>query len=432
MGIISDFQDLMNEAKGLISNAKSFRQGMSQSKSLTKKAKEGVCQFPNLMSKNIDLQEVGVAINKAHERAMASFMEIVMSLNSVVNVSDHSNLADHIAAFHKNMEVDRYSSLFESVITEALEHVLEETKYRSEEYKEFVLEYHICNDATGNIVMENSIQMRDALSDFNMKPVNDLYKPASIIGLMEAASTAKSNLKSDDTKSKDDEKKKEKNVYSISDKGMRDNDVKKANELMPTTLHLRVNLKGEDGNVATTRDFLIGIKSVIHPIPSGEMISNLGNIERGKLFNVVRWTSGEISFFKDLLLNIDGIKTDVVNRSNGANPAWLALKRLGTKRKNFLRRQNNPMPITIVTITREEVEMLQSQNNVNLDNIGDAKNVMSQLALLGIYIYDGSTQTVKVLYDGNGEYQTYSMDSLKREAKDGIGTKEIMKVINRI
>src|SRR5699024_1017769 len=69
-----------------------------------------------------------------------------------------------------------------------------------------------------------------------------------------------------------------------------DNDVKKSNELVPTTLSLTMQIK--DGkSFGGVSNFVIGVKGLLHPVNSNDMISNLldGYKSGNKFFNFIRW-----------------------------------------------------------------------------------------------------------------------------------------------
>ena len=93
---------------------------------------------------------------------------------------------------------------------------------------------------------------------------------------------------------------------------MTDNDCKKANEMVPTTLAVSVNVK-DNGNFGGTVNFVIGIKTILHPVSSDEMVRNVVNGCRhtNKFFNFIRWTTGELTFIKDFVLNMDEIKEEM-------------------------------------------------------------------------------------------------------------------------
>ena len=54
---------------------------------------------------------------------------------------------------------------------------------------------------------------------------------------------------------------------------LKDTDIKKANELVPSLMQVKLTQRGEGGNIDL--NFLIGIKAVLHPVTSAEMINNL-------------------------------------------------------------------------------------------------------------------------------------------------------------
>ena len=57
---------------------------------------------------------------------------------------------------------------------------------------------------------------------------------------------------------------------------LKDQDVKRANELQPILLHIRViGVDSKDGVTGQYIDFLVGVKGTMHPIPSAEMITEL-------------------------------------------------------------------------------------------------------------------------------------------------------------
>jgi len=149
---------------------------------------------------------------------------------------------------------------------------------------------------------------------------------------------------------------------------LRDNDVRKANELVPTTLHLKTVMMssstGSAENVGTI-DFIIGVKATMHPIGSDEMVTNLinGCKTNSKFFNMIRWTSGEISFFKDFVFNIGAIKDDVFNRSSGASPWWITLKRRRSlaKMKTRMLLPKEILPNASIVISMAEVETIRTQ-----------------------------------------------------------------------
>jgi hypothetical protein len=175
----------------------------------------------------------------------------------------------------------------------------------------------------------------------------------------------------------------------------------------------------------------------IHPVSSVEVVNNLSGVGRDKFFNFIRWTSGEISLFRDLLFNIDQIKTDALNNNaRGGGSGWWATLRRMKAQSNILRRFGGKsiIPNATIVVNMEEVEVIKAKTGVDLFNPIVAKKMMNQYLLLGFVIVDASTESVHFLFDSEADYQVNSFNGLKREAQNGSNNadfKEMMKMINR-
>ena len=212
-----------------------------------------------------------------------------------------------------------------------------------------------------------------------------------------------------------------------------DNDVKKCNELVPTTLSLTLQVK--DGNsFGGVSNFVIGVKGLLHPVNSDDMISNLlsGYKSGNKFFNFLRWSSGEIKFIKDLILNMDNIKEDVVRKhaKNGSG-WWSALKR----RRNVaaLRRikgSGRILPNTTIVCSINEIDELKEAYGVDLMNPTSIKKIMKTFFLLGFVVVDDSQELCHFIFDGENNYQVVSFNGLEKENNSKNDFKEIYKLIN--
>lgn len=215
-----------------------------------------------------------------------------------------------------------------------------------------------------------------------------------------------------------------------------DNDVKKANELIATTLHIRVRqINKRDENVGIM-DFLIGIKAMMHPVRGTEMVSNLVAVctDDRKAFNFLRWTTGEINFFSDFLFNIKGMKNDVANRSAGASQWWIALKRRKSmaKIKNAFPFKNKLLPNATLVVSAEEVERIKSLHGYDLMDRYFLNKVMSGFFLLGFVVVDSSAQMAHFMFDGRDDFETVSFSGLEKEnTANERKFKEMLKAINR-
>lgn len=212
-----------------------------------------------------------------------------------------------------------------------------------------------------------------------------------------------------------------------------DNDVKKCNELVPTTLSLTLQVKA-GSNFGGVSNFVIGVKGLLHPVNSDDMISNLlsGYKSGNKFFNFLRWSSGEIKFIKDLILNMDNIKEDVVRKhaKNGSG-WWSALKR----RRNIaaLRRikgSGRILPNTTIVCSINEIDELKEAYGVDLMNPTSIKKIMKTFFLLGFVVVDDSQELCHFIFDGENNYQVVSFNGLEKENNSKNDFKDIYKLIN--
>ena len=212
-----------------------------------------------------------------------------------------------------------------------------------------------------------------------------------------------------------------------------DNDVKKCNELVPTTLSLTLQVKAGN-NFGGVSNFVIGVKGLLHPVNSDDMISNLlsGYKSGNKFFNFLRWSSGEIKFIKDLILNMDNIREDVVKKhaKNGSG-WWSALKR----RRNVaaLRRikgSGRILPNTTIVCSINEIDELKEAYGVDLMNPTSIKKIMKTFFLLGFVVVDDSQELCHFIFDGENNYQVVSFNGLEKENNSKNDFKEIYKMIN--
>ena len=216
---------------------------------------------------------------------------------------------------------------------------------------------------------------------------------------------------------------------------LRDNDVKKANELMPTLLHLKTFFK-DSNNSLNAVDYMIGVKVVIHTVNSNVMIDNLvKGLKRGKaFFNVMKLTTGEMSFFKDFVFAVSRIKDDVTSKFKG-NPWFNSLirRRKYSRILKAVNLKSQLVPNTTIVISMDEVEQIKIEHNIDVMNVDTVYEIMNQLFLLGFVVVDSSIQTAHFLFDGQKHFQEYSYNALERENSNSAKeVQNIMKVLGRM
>ena len=209
-------------------------------------------------------------------------------------------------------------------------------------------------------------------------------------------------------------------------------DVTKANEIMPLPLEVKVYIEDGEGNIIE-RNFVIGVKAVIHPVSSEYMIdSMMDGYRRGKFFfNFIKATTGEIKFFRDFVFMVDNIKTDAIKNASGNNNKWFSfLKRraLLAKFKNALRMKNQLLPNTSIVLSGEEADILKQQG-VDILDPRVARDLISHYFLLSIVVIDPALEIVHIIYDGDENYTSMSVMALNREAKEDSNSKQILSLL---
>lgn len=407
MGIFKDVVDIIVDLKNS-DIAGNLKKNPNAGKSISKLSKDGIHQFPCICSNANDIESTSMVV-KTCERNYASFLQVVYSMNSVVAMDDKTGVADHLRKFHQNVggktELGDVLSVFAT-----------ET-YSAYETNNLLIECITADGCSQSMLIENRNQLEEEMSSFVTSIVNEKYNPnARLKTMMEAnGSTATKEFKH--------------SAAQISN-----NDVKKSNELAPTTLVLKLTIQDKNGNASGTTEIVVGVKCVMHLVDSAEMIANLGNVNRGKMFDFIRWTSGEISFFRDFLFNIDELKTDVVNRSKGASGWWITLKRRADLAKVGRRffSSKSILPNSTIICSMDEVEYLRANKNVDLMAPFYVNKIMQQYFLLGFVIIDQSSQLVHFMFDGNNDFETISFTGLEKENNSKSGDfKEMLKLINR-
>lgn len=226
----------------------------------------------------------------------------------------------------------------------------------------------------------------------------------------------------------------ERNKYTMKAPELKDNDVKKMNEMVPTLMIVRFY------NVATKsqNEFIIGIKSKCIKTNADEIFKKIYNNNKdGKgLVNLIRATTGEIKFVKDLLLGLDQTKADVMsmNKKGSNEDIWHILQVRAQNAKGYLRqnRTNYASAITTVVITQEDADYLYKQMNIDVNNPKIAMQFMKAYNLLGFAIVDDTTESAKFLWDdGDLKFEELSYTMMEREDRDS-SYKKVVNLLAKI
>lgn len=492
MTTLKDITDFLKKAAGKGNEAKKvIRKGASElnslrGTSLAKLSSAATLQFPIIISRSVNV-DTAQAVSKALERQYATFVEIVVSLDPNLNLDKDENIRGYLRKYHQNnvglgdllescmnvytdeaLGIELFVSLNEGCNHQVL---------KSNKEQMFVVEDCLNMNSINNLYQPKSITMpiaesaldyyckknnivTEANNDDDLRKKEYKYKQDRDVILDKRYETEEKNrlerqaiddsryadkivyqhsrdqinddfqerrIRSEENKLRHEIERDEAEFRSKAMVRLADNDVKKSNELVPTTLSLTLNqIKGEHS--VGIQNFIIGVKGLMHPVDSNEMITNLldGFKSGNAFFNFIRWTSGEIAFLKDFVLNISGIKDDVMKRHTNSR-WWSTLKR---RRQISKAKKNNLLPNASIVCTIEEITEINETYGINLLDVRHIKRIIDRYFLLGFVIVDESQELCHVIFDGENNYQVLTYRGLEKENNSKNDFKEIYKMIN--
>lgn len=402
--IVRDVIDVINNVKQLDDVEWINRTGRVGS--ISRQASNLVLVFPVIVSNSINIQTASL-IAKAIERKCVSLLQILFAS---VNITDEDNLYDFISQFHSNLNahltLDDFIKFADGMAESGVIEIVDKDAYEAVKEDMRNINYYLD-------------------TSFNETSINDYVSKTNIYG----ESTIMLEARSNEPTLKDQ--------TDYFKNQLLPQDVQKANELMPTTV--AVNFTTYCDGIKNRSTGIIGVKAKLYPVDSMEIISRITSKykDSNTLFNLIRASTREISFFKDLAFAIDKAKLDAVNMAKESNNAKLfkLLERRAAKNKfSTLLKKNDASPITSLVISQEEVEYLKKYNNLDMEKSYVTRSILEAYNLMDIVIADESLEVAKFLFDdGDGIYDTLPFDALEKEAKDSSYKKVInlMSKINR-
>jgi len=203
-----------------------------------------------------------------------------------------------------------------------------------------------------------------------------------------------------------------------------DNDVKKPNELVPTTMIVNYVSKGENGGRPIQAQSVIGVKAKLYPVNSDDIMKRIAikHIDKNWLIGLIKASTREISFFRDFLFAVDQAKLDALSQSRkgSSSKLWKVLIRRGIKSriKRTIGSINDASAITSLAITQEEVEYLKKSQDIDVEDPKVIRPIMEAYNLMCFSIFDEINEVGKFIFDtGDDLYEELSFRSLEREDK---------------
>lgn len=423
--IVTAIRDIGNDF--MRSTGTGVRVQFRPKKSLSRMAMDGIANFSVIVEDTISVDE-GMMVARSLEKNFATFLMIAMSMDPTYNLNDTRNLRDYVRQFHQNINTDGdlmggTKISFEQVTPERLMDVAESLGV---EYRGFVNEASLILHKVYEGINSAAINMEQAKINFSLDDVLEAKK------VNDVGNHGPVNPKT----SRDDDK-----SFSY---GMADNRTiaisnkfEKANNAVPTLLHVKVYAKDSKNTV----DFVIGVHAELHPVKQSDMILNIvkGLRNDDTFFNFIRWTTGEIRFFKDFLFCMDNLKLEAVTNSASSNKLF----DIGRRRRNIAKLKNmftrsNIMPNLTIIVTADCLERIKRDYGTDITGSAGTmqlaliRKLMDAYFLICFVVMDQGLGRVSFLMDGKAAFETHSYSSLQKENFiEDKQMKEIMKMLGR-
>ena len=423
--------------------------------SIAKRASNLVLVFPVIVSNALSM-ETAMIINKAIERKCCSLLQILFSSMQFAN-SD--NLIDYLRKFHTNldlksgMDLDEFLDIMDKMVDEGTV-IVNKEMYEAIKEDMHNIDYHLSTDfnpisINDYKIVNNYFGESSVVCEANSRNLNTgIYDDKDLIAAMNRSinkrvdkSIAKSfkkgiTVNNNNNISKADRNMSAKDATDYFSKQLLDNDIKKANELMPTTMVVNFISTSDDGRNSERVTGVIGVKAKMYPVDSMDICNRLSSKikDRNGLFNLVRASTREISFFKDLAFAIDKAKLDAIYMASDSNNARMfkVLERRAAKNKfSRLIKKNDASAITSLVLSQYEVEYLK-QMNINMEKSYNARSILEAYNLMDIVIADESLEIAKFIFDdGDGVYEALTFDALEKQSNDNT-YKKVVNLVSKI
>ena len=436
-------------------------------RSISASAMDGTANFPVLVDDTLSLDDA-LLISRAAEKKFASFLLTVLTMDPYLEVTKGQtpSASRYLHQFHQNIRTqgpdkgahislvnfaqeaadvtDMEYSLFESEafrvasaiyegVTQSIpqninakfNYVVSECLIQeslNNKFRKSIFEGRGANPQHGNGIPRGGAQHRQQPITVNIPPIQANINMGDIIGRRQDTTINQGK-------------------QNVRDRGtqwhpLTDNECKKANDLVPTLLHVRVYpIDKFTREELTPIDFIIGVKATLHPIPVDEItrMTIAGMRNENTAFNFIRWTTGEIKFWKDFVFAVDNAKMDAKDAGGDVTGWRPALKKRRLLSKSRVRlTPASILPNATLVISQPTIENILETYGYNLADQMIRDRMMDVYFLLAYVIANPVTKRVTFKFDGFKATDTYTYDTLQREtSSDDKAFKNMMKMLGR-
>lgn len=347
--------------------------------SIAKASSNLVLTFPVLVDESVSLNTAQI-LTRAIEGKALVMLQLLFSAISAQALKGNDTAFDVIGRIHKNLnsdDIEDYIQRMETMTTnesyEALDHLMKTIREEN-----IAIDTYTFNESYPAPIDE----------DANTKSMKDTLKPSS----------GSSDIK--------------------------DTDIKKVNNMMPSVLVLKLHNEKND----VTTNVAVGVKAKIQYVPQDEVIYRISskNKDKNMLFNLIRSTTREISFLKDFVFALDKAKLDAIKIQKSSNTVWKILERRAVR--NRVRTFNNDGGyggIVSLVISADTLATLNKEYDFKA-SISEVENLISQYNLLAFFVADDVNERATYLFDdASRQFTTVSYTALEKT-----DSKDYKKIIN--
>ena len=451
--MINDVVELVKELKDIsefdpgnekaINNIVKTLSGGNSRKSITRRAKNNICQFPVIISSSVEKASITMIV-KALEREYSTLIRFVIGQEDVIDL-DKFDKNSYLRKIHQNSSINPSAEYVQAINSVFAENVVLLNK---EQLKPFLEDFEM--GAINNLTISNYKVVSEARTVKRDAKLDAFGQPVTSDGVHSTVSTTET-YKDDNEQAIDkinvtnkqaDTKLKIRQAEKIDAEFAKDYktgitsqlvdlDVKKSNELMPTVLEIVVDYRANDTFKTTT--MLIGIKAVAHVLPTNEMTYFIGKSlkENRFIFRLIQWSTGEIKFWKDFVLSIDRIKAEASSSKSSRWWAFLKSRAKHSRFKNLLGKEGF-IPNATFVLSMAEVEFLKNSEGIDLFDYKITDKLMKIFFLLRFVVLDDIDEIAYMYDEEQQTFNHYSYNQLEKEkSSSNKDLKSLVSLINR-
>lgn len=210
---------------------------------------------------------------------------------------------------------------------------------------------------------------------------------------------------------------------------------KKLNEMQPVPVVAHIFTVDNNGTPSRQIEVVCGVKAKLHPINKKEFLSLMKSEDNGDMLtDIIRFATGELHFFKDLLIGTNGIKEYAAKSGRYSSTGAKVLATL--KRVQELNRKGKGLkPNATLVVSKAAVDELKRIHGIDLLDEDDAKTICDRLSLIKLIVSDNVGGKLHIFMPGfHDTFSVISTDALEKQidaTQDANMTKELRKVLSK-